>query len=84
MPIIETGIFTLFERFPDRKTAIRAQYSRNPTFRTLCEDHRKCREAVSYWSRSEDKDAALRLREYEDLMWELEDEITAVLGDHHP
>jgi len=81
MAIIQTGIFSLYERFPDQKEAIRSLYEKSETFKTLCEDHQKCSEAICYWEQKEGNDAIQRRQEYETLIRDLEEEISECLKD---
>jgi len=81
MAIVQTGVFTLYERFPDQKEAIRSLYEKSETFKILCEDHRKCGEAICFWEQKEGDVAILRRQEYEALMRDLEEEISAFLKD---
>ena len=64
MAIVQTGVFTLYERFPDQKKKIRALHESSETFKTLCEDHRKCRDAIRYWERKEGNVAFEHRQEY--------------------
>jgi len=79
MPIIETGLFLVFERFPDRKEAVKALYRESEDFQCLCEDYRQCALALRYWSRSSGEDAPARTEEYTLLLQELEEELTKIL-----
>jgi len=75
MTVIQPSLFILFDRFPERKETIKALFKNNESFRTLCEDYRRCGETLDHWNRSLDEDALLRMREYETLLRELEEEI---------
>jgi hypothetical protein len=75
MTVIQPSLFILFERFPERKETIKALFKNNESFRTLCEDYRLCAEALQHWNQSLDEDAPARMREYEALLQQLEEEI---------
>ena len=75
MTVIQPSLFSLFERFPDRKETVKALFKDSESFQTLCEDYLKCAEALQYWNQSLKEDASLRRREYEALLRELEEEI---------
>jgi hypothetical protein len=75
MTVIQPSLFSLFERFPERKETIRARFQNNESFKTLCEDYRRCAEALQRWKQSLNEDAPARVREYEALLRELEEEI---------
>ena len=79
MGIIQQGIFTLYERFPDQKKKIRALHASSETFKTLCDDHQKCCEAICYWERKEGDVAIQRRQEYDALIRDLEEEIQEFL-----
>jgi hypothetical protein len=79
MPIIETGLFLVFERFPDRKEAVKALYRESEDFQSLCEDYRQCAAAIRYWRQSSEDYAPARRDEYSVLLQELEEEIVKIL-----
>jgi len=79
MPIIEPGLFLVFERFPDRKETVKALYQGNEDFQALCEDYRQCAVALRYWGRSSERHAPARRQEYTALLQELEEEIMKTL-----
>lgn len=82
MPVIQTGLFTLYERFPEYKEAIKAQFELSKNFRNLCSDYRRCLTALQHWNRSAADEAALRQREYQSLLQELEEEVLQHLAGH--
>jgi len=75
MTVIRPSLFSLFERFPEPKETIKALFKNNESFKTLCEDYRRCGETLRHWNQSLDEDAPARMREYEALLRELEEEI---------
>jgi hypothetical protein len=75
MTVIQPSLFILFDRFPEQKETIKALFKNNESFRTLCEDYRRCADTLQYWNRSLGEDALVRMREYETLLRELEEEI---------
>ena len=75
MTVIQSNLFSLFERFPDRKETVKALFKDSESFKTLCEDYLKCGEALKHWNLSFKEEAPLRRREYEALLRELEQEI---------
>jgi len=79
MPVIQTSIFTIFERFPDRKDIIRRLFKESENFKAVCEDYRKCSEALHHWDRSDSEEAPLRRAEYSALLKELEAELLQCL-----
>jgi hypothetical protein len=79
MTVIQPSLFSLFERFPDRKDTVKTLFKSSESFQTLCEDYLKCNEALQHWNQSLDDDAPLRRREYEALLRELEEEILQIL-----
>lgn len=75
MTVIEHSLFSIFKRFPDRTEPIKALFNNNESFKTLCGDYHRCAEALQYWKQSSDENARARVREYEALLHELEEEI---------
>ena len=84
MSIIESGLFFVFERFPDRKATVKALYRESEDFQSLCEDYRQCALALRYWSRSPEDYAPARRQEYTLLMQELEEEVSKILNASEP
>jgi len=81
MSVIQHSLFSLFERFPERKEAIRELFKTNEFFKTLCEDHRRCAEALQHWNQSAEISAPERRHEYQRLLKELEEEILQNLDE---
>jgi hypothetical protein len=75
MTVIQHSLFSLFKRFPERMEEFRALLRNSESFKTLCEDYHRCTKARQYWERSLSENAPARMREYEALMHELEEEI---------
>jgi hypothetical protein len=84
MSIIESGLFFVFERFPDRKEAVKALYRESEDFQSLCEDYRQCALALRHWNRSSEEYAPARRQEYTLLMQELEEEVAKILNASEP
>ena len=81
MSVIQTGIFTLIERFPEHKDSLKLLYRESETFHTICEDYRRCSEAIERWDQSVSEDALTRKNEYTDLLHDLELEILQYLNE---
>ena len=79
MSIIRTSLFVVMERFPRHKAAVRRLFKGNESFQTLCEDYRKCAEALRHWNQSSSKEAVVRRKEYSALLRDLEAEILETL-----
>ncbi len=75
MSIIRTSLFAVMERFPRHKAAVRRLFKGNESFQTLCEDYRKCAEALRHWNQSAAEEAVVRREEYTALLRDLEAEI---------
>ena len=75
MSVIRPSIFTVLERFPDRKKVIKRLYRGDNNFKTICEDYGKCLEAYLYWNESGSEEALARRQEYAMLQSELETEL---------
>ena len=81
MTVIQPSLFSIFERFPERTEKIKALFKNNESFKTLCEDYRRCAEALLHWNRSASEDAPSRREEYEVLLQDLEAEILQSLNE---
>jgi hypothetical protein len=75
MPIVESNLLTILERFPNHKETIKLQYIQSETFKTICDDYHKCVKAFRYWNQDETRDALQCRQEYGELLKELEQEI---------
>ena len=75
MSIIRTGLFAVMERFPHCKADIKQLFSEDYSFQTLCEDYKKCAEALQHWKKSTSKEGVARQKEYAALLRDLEAEI---------
>jgi len=72
------------ERFPDKKHSIDFLMANDPEFLDLCQDHDACVDALRYWAKSEEPEAANRANEYHTLVRELQEEITQALAALEP
>ncbi|UCD58119.1 MAG: hypothetical protein JSV16_03115 [Candidatus Hydrogenedentota bacterium] len=87
MTVIQTGLFSVMERFSDRKDAVKRLFRESEAFQTVCEDYRKCVEALRFWNESGSDGASARREEYAALLHDLEAEILQSLkelGKRHP
>ena len=64
---------------PGRDSLIERAYRANRSFRGLCQDYRKCAEALERWRRSEISASSSRVREYAELLAALAQEIESWL-----
>lgn len=66
-------------RFPTQAGAIRSRMRVDPSFRELCQDFEAAAAALDYWQ-APSRRSAQRIKDYRDLVSELEMEIEAALG----
>jgi len=81
MAVIQSNLFYVVKRFPDRKDTIRRLYKENKNFQAIYEDYRKCLEAHQHWNESGSKEASARREEYATLLCELETEIIQSIAE---
>lgn len=81
MSVIQQSLLTICDRFPDRVEKIKALFNNDESFKTLCEDYRRCAEALQHWNQSLDENASMRVGEYEALLRELEEEILQTVNE---
>ena len=81
MPIAYTGLSIVLSRFPDHEETIKRLFKRNETFQTLCDDYRKCLEALKYWNQAGSEEAPARMEEYQTLLRDLAEEILQSLNE---
>ena len=80
MTVINSSVFHVLEQFPGRGDEIKRLFRENPEFHSICEDYRRCAEAMHHWLQSKDREALARTREYAFLRQELMDEICLYLN----
>ena len=71
---------SILERFPEKIHTLTLLMGEDPEFLSVCEDYEACIEALRYWARSNEPEAATRINEYNTLVRELEEEITQVVA----
>lgn len=81
MPVIQTSLFIVLKRFPDRKDTIKRLFRESESFQIMCEDHRRCAEALRHWNESASDEAPARREEYAALLRDLEAEILENLDE---
>ena len=75
MKVIQTSLFSVLKRFPNRKDTAKQLYRQSESFQTMCEDYRKCVKALDHWNQSEEEIAPIRHAEYSAIIQELEKDI---------
>jgi hypothetical protein len=81
MTVIQISLFAVAKRFPDRTDAVKRLFRKSETFQAVCEDYRKCAEALLHWNQSASEEAPARREEYEVLLQDLEAEILQSLNE---
>lgn len=81
MAVIESNIFYVVKRFPDRKKDIVQLFRADQNFQTICDDYRRCSEALQRWNQSASEEAATCRKDYAELLQELELEIIQILNE---
>jgi len=81
MPVIQTALSVVLERFPDHGGKVKRLFRENESFRTASEDYRKCVEALQHWNESGLDEAPARQEEYATLLRDLEAEILEYLNE---
>lgn len=71
---------SVIERFPDHWAAITALLRADADFRSLCEDYGQAVEALRRWQASPGHETSVDVREFLNLVAELEQEILSALG----
>ncbi len=69
------------KRFPDRKDTVKQLFKESETFQSVCEDYRRCAEALRHWNESASEEAPARREEYAALLRDLEAEILQNLNE---
>jgi len=83
MSVVQTSVFTVLERFPDRGETVKRLFRESEIFQDVCDDYRRCAKALRYWTESEHIDASKRRREYLGLLNDLGAEIKQSLDEAH-
>ena len=75
MPVVQTSLSIVLAKFPDHHETIKRLFKENENFQSLCEDYRRCAEALKYWNQSASEEAPARREEYKTLLQGLSEEI---------
>lgn len=75
-------LFLIIKRFPDKEEILKTLFKKSNDFRSICEDYRKCREALTFWTLSEARESSAHRKEYLALLMELEEEIISYLDEN--
>ncbi len=81
MTILHASLYTVLERFPDLRHAIKTRFKTNEMFKTICEDYQICLKTMRHWEQADGEDAIKRQLEYWALLKELEEEILQSLDE---
>ena len=81
MPIVYTSLSIVTTDFPDQGETIKRLFRKNEAFQNLCEDYRKCSEALKYWNKSVSEEAPARREEYGSLLQDLKEEILQTVNE---
>jgi len=72
------GVRAIVIRFPQLELQIRRRCSHDPRFASVCRDYGEAASALRHWRQQAAGDR--RVREYEQILAELEAEVLAALG----
>ncbi len=75
MAVVHPCLFEIIKIFPQQKNKIIYLHKNNHTFRSICSDLNKCRDAYQHWSQQDSSEAKLREQEYRELVENLWSEI---------
>ena len=82
MAVIHPSIFEIIQRFPEQRDDMISLHNHSHTFRSMCEDFRKCKDAYKHWSQSESEISRQRSEEYRELLENLGSEISQYLTEN--
>ena len=80
MLVIHQSLFYIIKQFPEHKKTIKRLYGESENFQEACEDFQRCTDALKYWDQSDSEEAPIRKKEYAELVYDLELEITQILN----
>ncbi len=75
MTVVHPCIFEIIKKFPKQRDITIDLHNNNHTFRSICSDLNKCRDALLHWSQQDSPEAKLREQEYRELVKNLWSEI---------
>lgn len=81
MTVLQASLLWVVKRFPDHKANLLQLFRENRNFKIICDDYRRCSEALEAWRQSTTETASARRQEYADLLQELELEIIDLLNE---
>ena len=79
MSVIDPGLFSVMQLFPEEKKRLRQLFLHSQSFRTLCRDFGRCESVLAYWQDAEHERAREICQEYDVLKRSLETEISDYL-----
>ena len=82
MKKINANLSAVIHRFPHRKDLIKQLFLKSRAFQDICEDYRKCRDALLYLVQSDKDEGSASAKEYALLLNELEAEIGETIAEH--
>jgi hypothetical protein len=72
----------VINRLPHYEVILKKHFIGNSEFRSMCEDYRKCHDALIYWTLMKTRESVGPREEYVALLAELEAEIIQFLDEH--
>ncbi|GAB6097770.1 hypothetical protein JCM14469_40240 [Desulfatiferula olefinivorans] len=72
----------VIKRFPEHANDLERHYRKSSRLKNICEDYRKCLNALNYWALLKNEEAVKPHGEYAALLFELEFEIIRFLEEH--
>ena len=82
MDQIHEDLIAVINRLPEHAYVLKKYFQSNQKFRNMCEDYRKCHDALTYWTQSQKEGSREPRKEYAELLAELEAEIIEFLDGH--
>jgi len=83
MKNINANLSAVISRFPDREDVLKWLFLKSADFQGICEDYRKCHDALLHLAKSDKDNASALVKEYALLLNELEAEILETLDEYN-
>ena len=82
MDQVHEDLMAVIRRLPEHAHVLKKHFLGNRKFQSMCEDYRKCHDALTYWTKSQKEESRGPRKEYAALLAELEAEIVEFLDGH--
>ena len=75
---IHADLLLIIKCSPGHREILKTLFLKSKEFQNICEDYRRCQEALAFWTKTDNKNSVKPREEYSLLLLELEAEILQI------